>query len=415
MKKYLFFIILFIIFVLAPAKAATVNSKIAGKIFLQIEEHGEAWYVAPDTGLRYYLGRETDAFDLMKKLGKGISNANLFKIEIGPETDCPGLDKKFANANSGKIFLQVESKGEAWYVNPADKKRYFLGRPADAMNIMRSLGVGISNADIAKINQADFNGNYTQLEKLIHDAVNNERIKAGFEPVKWNSDLSLVARAHSESLAKENQAFAGIGRACDYPMIHHEDLSELGFYNKERLNNNSIFYFSQAGENIALFSALTYKVSYPEGDRVGKELTACPAGRKDLEASFKTRLEETEDESAKRKIIEDEVAKRKKLFEGQSKIEPLAVAWYSNAALAKEITKGWMESPGHRENILHGDYDEAGVGVVIANGYVYATQEFIARTDCGFNTGPCCAKPGYIPYCFVPLECSSGKICGESL
>ena len=46
---------------------------------------------------------------------------------------------------SGQILLQVETNGEAWYVNPNDSKRYFLSRPTDAFNIMRNLGLGISN------------------------------------------------------------------------------------------------------------------------------------------------------------------------------------------------------------------------------------------------------------------------------
>jgi hypothetical protein len=45
----------------------------------------------------------------------------------------------------------VEAHGEAWYVNPADGKRYFLGRAADAYNIMRFLGLGITNKDFGNL------------------------------------------------------------------------------------------------------------------------------------------------------------------------------------------------------------------------------------------------------------------------
>ncbi|HCC50108.1 MAG TPA: hypothetical protein DIU29_04460, partial [Candidatus Jacksonbacteria bacterium] len=41
----------------------------------------------------------------------------------------------------GKILLQVESHGEAWYVNPANTEKYYMGRPADAFALMRQLGV----------------------------------------------------------------------------------------------------------------------------------------------------------------------------------------------------------------------------------------------------------------------------------
>ncbi|MFH2105538.1 MAG: lamin tail domain-containing protein [Parcubacteria group bacterium] len=51
----------------------------------------------------------------------------------------------------GYILLQVESNGEAWYIDPQDSLRYYLARPTDAFNIMRLLGLGATHADIEKI------------------------------------------------------------------------------------------------------------------------------------------------------------------------------------------------------------------------------------------------------------------------
>ncbi len=48
---------------------------------------------------------------------------------------------------SGQILLQVQSQGEAWYVSPVNLNRYYLGRPADAFSVMRSLGLGITEQD----------------------------------------------------------------------------------------------------------------------------------------------------------------------------------------------------------------------------------------------------------------------------
>jgi len=43
------------------------------------------------------------------------------------------------------------------------------------------------------------------------------------------------------------------------------------------------------------------------------------------------------------------------------------------------VMKGWMESPGHRDNILNGDYEKIGVGVVVgADKTYYWTQLFMA-------------------------------------
>ena len=46
--------------------APSVVERVSGRILLQVEQNGEAWYVNPDNLLRYYMGRPKDAFDLMR-------------------------------------------------------------------------------------------------------------------------------------------------------------------------------------------------------------------------------------------------------------------------------------------------------------------------------------------------------------
>ena len=48
-----------------------------------------------------------------------------------PLGDNKTIDQAFANKQKGKILLQVEGNGEAWYVGMSDGKRYFLGSPND--------------------------------------------------------------------------------------------------------------------------------------------------------------------------------------------------------------------------------------------------------------------------------------------
>ena len=43
----------------------------------------------------------------------------------------------------------------------------------------------------------------------------------------------------------------------------------------------------------------------------------------------------------------------------------------------EEVVKDWMNSPGHKANILNGNYNQIGVGVVQSGGYYYWTQLFI--------------------------------------
>jgi len=49
------------------------------------------------------------------------------------------LDDNFTRGNLGKILIQIDGRQEAWYINPQDWRRYYLGRPGDAVNALRLL------------------------------------------------------------------------------------------------------------------------------------------------------------------------------------------------------------------------------------------------------------------------------------
>jgi len=124
--------------------ASDMSVRLKGRILLQIESHGEAWYINPDNEKRYYLGRPEDAFQVMRDLGLGISNK-----------DFNTFNDKIPSRLLGKILIKVEDSGKAYYVNQADLKMYYLGRPADAFQIMRKLGLGITNNNLSKILKYD--------------------------------------------------------------------------------------------------------------------------------------------------------------------------------------------------------------------------------------------------------------------
>jgi plastocyanin len=132
-----------------PARAAeSLASKLSGRILIQVESHGKAWYLSPLSKTRAYLGRPNDAFQVMRFFGLGISNADLNKIPLSTSN---GAITPIAVKLSGRILLQTQSHGEAWYVNPVNKKRYYLGRPTDALNVMRKLGLGILDRNLSQI------------------------------------------------------------------------------------------------------------------------------------------------------------------------------------------------------------------------------------------------------------------------
>ncbi|MBU1202497.1 hypothetical protein KKH39_00405 [Patescibacteria group bacterium] len=177
-----------------------LSNRLKGKILLQVENHGEAWYVRPDNGKRMYMKDGSAAYGMMRNLGLGISNVDLAKIPVGIEdrfecvdNDNDGLcnkleeglgtdpnnddsdndgykdgvevngnynplglgnmsnDSGLVNRLKGQIVLQVQSRGEAWYINPDDGKRYYMRDGEAAYQIMRFLSLGITNNDLNQI------------------------------------------------------------------------------------------------------------------------------------------------------------------------------------------------------------------------------------------------------------------------
>ena len=140
-------VILSIILLMFSKKVASAHyaGELKGYILLQVESKGEAWYVYPIDGKRYYLGRPNDAFRLMKALSLGVKH------------DYLEFETIFPDRLAGMILLDTEKNGEAYYIYPKDKKKYYLGRPADAFSIMRELGEGITNTDLVNIPVAEIN------------------------------------------------------------------------------------------------------------------------------------------------------------------------------------------------------------------------------------------------------------------
>lgn len=158
------------------------------------------YYVSPSEKVIYNVSTTTQVINLLPKIGTGISNANLDKIQIATvfnseiDSDKDGLpdffeqiigtdpadtdtdndkysDKEELDKNydplkkrkpktidqdlseklSGKILLQVENRGTSWYISPVDTKRYFLGTGDYAFNLVNSLALQIGPEEITKL------------------------------------------------------------------------------------------------------------------------------------------------------------------------------------------------------------------------------------------------------------------------
>jgi hypothetical protein len=170
--------------------------QLKGKFIIKSTNTDEAYYISLDKKQAYYLGGSTSITAVINDQGRGISEKNLEKIPvnlsglIGPDSDADGLpdnleislgtdeksadtdsdsfndfyeisngyspllksrglpiDLKFAQSVGGRIFLQVENKGQTWYVNLENYQRYFLPTPADALSVIKNLAVSVSEKD----------------------------------------------------------------------------------------------------------------------------------------------------------------------------------------------------------------------------------------------------------------------------
>ncbi|MFH1253236.1 MAG: hypothetical protein V1664_02790 [Candidatus Uhrbacteria bacterium] len=160
MGKSIFLTVLIFVFVFlvtGSVRAETLAERLSGRILLQVEQHGEAWYVNPTDSTRYYMADGAVAYQMMRDFGLGITDANLAKIPLVEDTVEANSASSVCNANSladsvkGRILLQVEQHGEAWYVDPDTCNRIYMTNGDSAYTIMRFLSLGISDNDLASI------------------------------------------------------------------------------------------------------------------------------------------------------------------------------------------------------------------------------------------------------------------------
>jgi len=141
-QRFIFFFLfagaIFFLWPLSFVRAESLPVRLSGRILLQVQAQGEAWYVNPLDLKCYYLGRPADAFTLMRQLGLGVS-----------EADYQRFAKSGALNLKGRIILRAQASGEAYYVHPDDGRLHYLGRPADAFALMRRFGLGISNQNLS--------------------------------------------------------------------------------------------------------------------------------------------------------------------------------------------------------------------------------------------------------------------------
>lgn len=151
------------------------------------------------------------------------------------------------------------------------------------------------------------------LEKEIHNGINQQRISNGLSSLSYDASLASIARKHSADMAR------------NYYFSHYnlQGLDPTGRGSRDGYScykNYGSYYTTGIAENIMqnnLYDSVTYYNGIPRYD------------------------------------------------------------WNSQDEIAQSTVSGWMNSPGHRQNILTSTYDREGIGVAIASDdKVYITEDF---------------------------------------
>lgn len=151
------------------------------------------------------------------------------------------------------------------------------------------------------------------LETRIHQLINNQRAAHNLPQLRWDSQLTVIARKHSQDMATRNY-FSHDTPEGKGPT---ERAAVLGYVCEKRIGN----YIYGMGENI-FQNNLYNSIHYINGI-------------------------------------------------------PVSYDWNDLEELASSTVDGWMNSPGHRENILRKTYDREGIGLAISkDDKVYITEDF---------------------------------------
>jgi uncharacterized protein YkwD len=151
------------------------------------------------------------------------------------------------------------------------------------------------------------------LERRVHDLINTERGKKKANDLQFDRRLADIARAHSADMAKRK------------------------FFNHKNPDG---------------------KDATARGKAVGY---TC---RKVYSGYFTDGLAEN--------IYQGSLYSRIRITGNQRSYD-----WYSLDEMAEEIVEGWMDSPGHRRNVLEKTYEKEGIGIAVSSDHkVYVTQVF---------------------------------------
>ena len=122
------------------------NNYVQGMILLRVENHGEAYYITPDTNKVYYLKDGNVAYQIMRQASLGINEKD-YAVLRAKTNQGEALRRRLA----GKIVLRVYAHGEAYYINPYTLVVTYLKDGPAAYDLMREQSLGITDENLRKL------------------------------------------------------------------------------------------------------------------------------------------------------------------------------------------------------------------------------------------------------------------------
>lgn len=207
---------------------------------------------------------------------------------------------------------------------------------------------------------------FSVLEFEIHNLINQKRLEHGIAPLFYDQDLENIANAHSAEQALDNKELTDPAIPCSYPIIRHEGFSG-GFSLKDRFDAYG-YNFRRAGENIGVLPLTKNMVYQYDAD---EPKPSCPKVR-----SF----DPAPGTFTERKALYEEIfLESLKAARSLPKVVWVNQDWYTLQETAQRIVKGWMDSEGHRKNILTSEFTFGGIGIAEVNNYLIITHNFAQK------------------------------------
>lgn len=204
--------------------------------------------------------------------------------------------------------------------------------------------------------------NVAAIEREIQNLINDERNQRGLGSLIWNVDVAAVARRHSQDQVADNIDLTPIELPCSYPLLRHTGFT-FGASVAERVKSYDIFYRS-VGENLAMFpitTRLAYRYLVSEGP------VLCPAASS-LDPMVSTRSE-----------VDTAIEERQRILQTIRDVEWVNRDWLTETRIAQKAVQLWLDSPGHRRNLLDPDFNEGGIGIGVVNDHFIITHVLVER------------------------------------